>query len=216
MFKKLEYEKECRYPYKLIIFVFLDILVSIMLYYVIELSATCISLKRVMISLLIAFAVLFAMSLTFKFERETSCIDPLTGVYNRRKLYIDMNKLIKNKSKFELVFIDLNNFKEVNDLYGHEAGDKILQNFGVKASKLGNNVTCYRTGGDEFILLSNNEKSIESIQEFNCLCEFNFSYGISRFLEDVIGLESTEVIIDKILTNADKKMYKRKRESKEG
>ena len=210
MIRKLEYEEKRRYPCKLMIFVFVDILISIISYYAIEQSLINIPLKKVMISLLITFAILLAVSYTLKFEREISSIDPLTGVYNRRKLYVDLNKLIKNKRNFELVFIDLNNFKEINDSYGHEAGDEILGKFGERASNLGSNITCYRTGGDEFVLLANNTNcSIEK------LGGFDFSHGVSRFPEDTIGIKNTNEIIDKLLSSADKKMYKRKCEMKQ-
>ena len=209
MFKRLRFKDECRRPCKLMMLVMLDIIFTIVLYYVIEYNVTNVSSKIVMVSILITFSVLFAMFLTLKFERKLSCIDPLTGVYNRRKLYIDLNKLIKNKNKFEIIFIDLNNFKEINDSYGHETGDEILGKFGERASNLGENITCYRTGGDEFILLANNTNC--TIEKLN---GFNFSHGISRFPEDTIGIENPNDIIDKLLSSADKKMYKRKREMK--
>ena len=209
MVRKMKFKEICRCPCNLLVVIFLDIVISLILYFIIEESINYISLKRVSISLLISISILIAMFFTFKFEREISCIDPLTGVYNRRRLYIDLNKLVKSKSKFELMFIDLNNFKEINDLYGHEAGDKILGKFGEKASNLGSNITCYRMGGDEFVLVANNTNY--SIEKLN---GFNFSYGTSRFPEDAIGIQNPNDIIDKLLTNADNKMYKRKREIK--
>jgi diguanylate cyclase (GGDEF)-like protein len=84
--------------------------------------------------------------------------DPLTGLYNRAYLEEVGTKLLIEAKRENLVvalaFIDLNNFKAVNDIYGHEKGDEVLK--GV-AEELQNSFRKYdiiaRYGGDEFIVL---------------------------------------------------------------
>ena len=82
--------------------------------------------------------------------------DPLTGALNRRGLFDDLQKRVDTSKddKFSLYYIDLNKFKAINDTYGHEAGDRVLQLFtevvrahAPLAHVLG------RIGGDEFVLL---------------------------------------------------------------
>lgn len=82
--------------------------------------------------------------------------DVLTGLPNRRSLFEDANEiLVKNENSAALFFIDMDNFKYINDTMGHEFGDlliknaseRLMQNLPVKSS-------LYRLGGDEFILLS--------------------------------------------------------------
>ena len=84
--------------------------------------------------------------------------DSLTGALNRRGLFDEVQKRIdaSSQKKFTLYYIDLNNFKVINDTYGHEAGDRVLQLF-TEVVRAHAHVThsLGRIGGDEFILLFN-------------------------------------------------------------
>ena len=84
--------------------------------------------------------------------------DPLTGALNRRGLFDDLQKRVDTSKddKFSLYYIDLNKFKAINDTYGHEAGDRVLQLF-TEVVRAHAHVThsLGRIGGDEFILLFN-------------------------------------------------------------
>lgn len=84
--------------------------------------------------------------------------DDLTDIYNRRyinqALPLAISKCSKNEVPLSLIFTDLDSFKAVNDLYGHEAGDYLLREF---AAELQNNIRqntdwVARYGGDEFLL----------------------------------------------------------------
>nr|WP_239454202.1 GGDEF domain-containing protein [Bacillus suaedaesalsae] len=84
--------------------------------------------------------------------------DPLTGIPNRRKLKEKLEKLMveskRNQTSFSILFIDLDNFKMINDEYGHETGDWFL----VKVTERINNClpkNCFlaRWGGDEFAVI---------------------------------------------------------------
>jgi diguanylate cyclase (GGDEF)-like protein len=90
--------------------------------------------------------------------RELAVRDALTGLYNRRELHRFLTyELIKSqryKHPFSLLMMDIDNFKEINDRYGHRIGDEILQRV---AQVLINNVRACdlpaRYGGDEFIVV---------------------------------------------------------------
>ena len=82
----------------------------------------------------------------------------LTGLFNRRlmlkMLKFEMNRSIRNKKPFTLIMTDIDNFKEINDSYGHNTGDKFL----IGASKLllksiRKSDIVSRWGGDEFLIL---------------------------------------------------------------
>jgi two-component system cell cycle response regulator len=80
--------------------------------------------------------------------------DELTGVYNRRFLFNDAERLLAERHHVDLVFIDLDNFKIVNDTFGHLAGDRILRDVGdvfTRATRDQDIVARY--GGDEFVML---------------------------------------------------------------
>lgn len=114
-------------------------------------------------------------------------IDPLTKVYNKRKYREDIKRLLYNYKRynhsFVLIYIDMDNFKQINDTYGHLKGDCILRNT-VKQiqNKLRYSDKVYRIGGDEFALILrtctvyNAEKTIKKILKNISL---KFSYGIS-------------------------------------
>jgi len=99
--------------------------------------------------------------------------DILTDTPNR-KLFTNTleNEIFKVKDKetiHAVLFIDLDNFKEVNDTLGHDYGDELLKNVAlmIKTSIRKDDIVS-RAGGDEFFILMRN---IKEISEINCLCE---------------------------------------------
>ncbi len=84
--------------------------------------------------------------------------DPLTGLYNRRMFYellnAELEKAQRRNYKVAVVFVDLDNFKLVNDAYGHEFGDKLLSTLAqVIRESFRREDTVARYGGDEFVAL---------------------------------------------------------------
>lgn len=90
--------------------------------------------------------------------------DELTGLKNRTSMHLEIEDDIKHlkdfKTKFAVLFLDLNKFKELNDTLGHDAGDAMLIE---TASRLKDSVRCedivFRLGGDEFLVLLKNIKN---------------------------------------------------------
>jgi diguanylate cyclase (GGDEF)-like protein len=90
--------------------------------------------------------------------RESALRDPMTGLHNRRFLqeYVDIlvSYTDRNKSSFTVLMADLDYFKQINDTYGHEAGDATLK---ALAKELTNSVRAsdlvIRYGGEEFLIL---------------------------------------------------------------
>jgi diguanylate cyclase (GGDEF)-like protein len=84
--------------------------------------------------------------------------DPLTGLLNRRVmetvLQREFNRARRYKSPLSVVFIDLNDFKAVNDTYGHDCGDDMLQFLGSNLVKMSRDSDVVaRFAGDEFVLI---------------------------------------------------------------
>ena len=96
--------------------------------------------------------------------------DPLTGLANRTLLQDQLKQAIDHALEFgvlgALAFLDLDNFKHINDNFGHEAGDVVLQEI---ASRLKANMrehdTVARVGGDEFVLVINDQPSAEHVAD---------------------------------------------------
>lgn len=95
--------------------------------------------------------------------------DPLTGALNRAALFDRLNHAIlryrQTEQKIAIFFIDMNDFKIINDRYGHEAGDRLLHNvaYNIRAC-LRNSDTVCRFGGDEFIVMIEDVKHQEHLQ----------------------------------------------------
>jgi diguanylate cyclase (GGDEF)-like protein/predicted Zn finger-like uncharacterized protein len=90
--------------------------------------------------------------------RNLAMVDPLTGLYNRRfaeqRLAAEVARSERKGHPLTILTLDLNNFKQINDTYGHPAGDLVLQEF---AAHLNNVIRggdlAVRLGGDEFLVL---------------------------------------------------------------
>ncbi len=146
-------------------------------------------------------------------------IDPLTGIY--RKNYLnDMGvKLLKNKERFALIVLDLDDFKMINDTYGHQIGDNVLKEFvNLVKNKIRKDDIFARWGGEEFLLLmrgtslKNVKKRIESIRKdidkhkFETAKHITCSFGISCSRPDDD--------MDNLLYRADKALYEAKARGK--
>jgi len=90
--------------------------------------------------------------------RNLAMIDPLTGLYNRRfgeqRLAAEVARSERRGHPLTVLTLDLNNFKEINDTYGHPAGDQVLQEFATRLNKVirGSDLAV-RLGGDEFLVV---------------------------------------------------------------
>lgn len=152
-------------------------------------------------------------------------VDELTQIYNRNGLKIKINKLLedKNIAQYALIFIDLDDLKQVNDVYGHYCGDLYLKQMtNVLKTISGEKCLVGRLGGDEFIVFFHHYDSMEKLNnDINQLNEIRdqivlladdhsvnlaFSYGVCY------GTESTD--LQRMIEIADYKMYENKRKRK--
>lgn len=107
--------------------------------------------------------VLFEILLTQWRNREKqikmiSQIDPLTGIFNRRKIGLELVLCESSEQPYALVLLDLDYFKSVNDNYGHDTGDMVLMNVAeILSSILSVEDIVGRFGGEEFIILLKNK-----------------------------------------------------------
>ena len=153
--------------------------------------------------------------------------DPLTKLPNRNMMQIQLKKALlvakREGSKLAIVFIDLDNFKDINDSIGHDAGDELLIEAGERIkSSVRVTDTVARLGGDEFILLLENIKTdacIEKVTEkvrANLAMPYSLkgqaayssaSIGVTVFPDDGGELEL-------LLKNADQAMYGAKQQGR--
>ena len=117
--------------------------------------------------------------------------DPLTNVYNRTGLVDRLDDMIhQSGNQFAVLAIDLDNFKQINDVYLHKTGDDFLTWFAwlLKANLRGNDIVA-RVGGDEFVVILN---KIEQKSNISGYCEklyANFAFSIEeRFRSLGVGM----------------------------
>jgi diguanylate cyclase (GGDEF)-like protein len=172
---------------------------------------------RLVVKVNLAEEKLFTLSIT----------DELTGIYNRR-YFIDLARHEQAKAQrygdvFTVALLDLDDFKNINDTYGHQIGDQVL----IQVAKIcKENIRlpdiCARYGGDEFVFLfaaTGKEKtrmclerisediSNNPIQHDGCKIKIHVSIGLTEFA-------NKELILDDMLREADMALYQAKRTGK--
>lgn len=79
--------------------------------------------------------------------------DPLTGLFNRAPFVESVSERIAAGDSFSIIFLDLDGFKTLNDVYGHLAGDEALRVVAARMAGVCEDAVCARFGGDEFALV---------------------------------------------------------------
>lgn len=145
--------------------------------------------------------------------------DGLTGARSRLFLIQESARLLDSQIPFSLVYLDLNGLKQVNDTYGHQAGDAYLCRF-VKMlqRQIRPEDTLARFGGDEFILLlprcprQTAESRMESIREYMCANGPRLHFFDSFAAGCTDTTEAT--CLEDLITLADQRMYQKKEEGR--
>lgn len=157
---------------------------------------------------------------------ELAIRDSLTGLYNRRYLLNRLDEIVAEYSRcgrnFCLSIIDIDHFKEVNDTYGHQAGDYVLKEFALTISSTVRQYDLVgRYGGEEFIVITTSAKAQETASMIERVMamvrgsvfiyqghkmHFTFSCGVADSLEFLREGFSVEAMIGL----ADKRLYKAK------
>lgn len=111
--------------------------------------------------------------------------DELTSIYNRRKLIKYIEELEKNNIEYNFLFIDLDNFKGLNDSLGHEEGDGILKEVSKILLKFASdNVKIGRLGGDEFVVIKVGKCNESDLKIFanKIIKNLNKKYNFGKFI----------------------------------
>ena len=147
--------------------------------------------------------------------------DTMTGIYNRRYFFkLATQRFIDSKETLYAVMIDIDKFKNVNDTYGHQVGDKVIKKFAQIVKNYIDDTTIFgRLGGEEFALICN-FKSLSEIQkrveiirmaierdeiilENKKELKFTVSLGFAK-------ANNTHQTIDDLLKDADDALYEAK------
>ncbi|WP_238084865.1 putative bifunctional diguanylate cyclase/phosphodiesterase [Pseudescherichia vulneris] len=151
--------------------------------------------------------------------------DPLTELSNRLFFWDNLNKTIeiaeKNKSSVTVMLFDLDRFKEVNDTYGHDAGDMLLRLISQRLLSMSLPAELlYRLGGDEFAILSSDLTENHAVKLAQKICDcINQPYTIYSIIINIttcVGIvnSETERRSDYLYKFADLALYEAKNEGK--
>ena len=156
-------------------------------------------------------------------ERRFARIDGLTGIHNHRffkeALRLEIERSRRYKTSFTLAYLDLDNFKAVNDKFGHQEGDRLLKALAYQLRKtLRTNDTVGRLGGDEFAILLPQIAPVKvpcllkrvqaQLQEsISSRWLVSFSIGVVIFAESPVSVEAA-------IAQADRVMYDIKKSGK--
>jgi diguanylate cyclase len=147
-------------------------------------------------------------------------VDELTGLYNRRAFY-EYGKVLANnsqrtKDEMAMVLMDIDNFKTINDSYGHAAGDAALKQIGhILLQRLRKSDVFARIGGEEFGMLlpsTSLDRAAQLAEELRRVIEnCTVSYGEQDFnVTASFGVTSAVSDIDSLVRQADMAMYQSK------
>lgn len=131
-------------------------------------------------------------------QKKLSLLDPLTGLFNRRFLHEEfptLAKAISDDEKLGILFIDVDDFKLINDKHGHLIGDEVLKNISktIQYNLKGNDFVI-RYGGDEILVLLRNtdQDNVEFVAEkLRILVKNSVSRGIKQGLKTTISVGAT-------------------------
>jgi diguanylate cyclase (GGDEF)-like protein/PAS domain S-box-containing protein len=167
----------------------------------------------------VTFSDVTALEQKSKTFEEKASIDALTGIFNKDKFYEmisnDIEAAKKNKSNLSLIFFDIDHFKGINDTYGHQTGDDVLQQLATVIRECIREMDIFaRWGGEEFIVLlprtdmDNALKVAEKFRkevmntDFKDIKQMTCSFGVTT-------LNSNDDV-DKFVNRADRGLYKAK------
>lgn len=173
----------------------------------------------------IDIVIIIIMARQFRARDEQATTDFLTGLSNRRGLYRTLVRKIENEKPFALIYLDLGNFKFINDNYGHAFGDHLLKVVaGQMKDHIGKKDILTRIGGDEFVIIMDEVEGVEERAEklVEVLCEkkalvvegssvelyIDAYAGIVKYPEDSVDYEQ-------LIKYADIAMYQASHEKKE-
>ena len=169
--------------------------------------------------LLIGPALTFSLLVAFVYIQSKNMeLDFLTGLYSRKELeyYVDLlNKRKNSKKQYGGLMIDIDNFKSINDVYGHDAGDRVLREVSDAFQKCFRNTDFVaRIGGDEFVAICEIQsysdleiivkRARNQVDMINTFSRFPFLISVS------IGFDCWDlkkVAKDEFMIHIDKKMY---------
>ncbi|HDM8167210.1 TPA: GGDEF domain-containing protein [Vibrio harveyi] len=161
------------------------------------------------------FVLVFSVGVSLYLYRQSNT-DNLTGLRNRRSLQLKYRQGIPKD--LAVLYLDINHFKQINDTFGHRAGDKVLQLLSLKIHRVWAGRS-YRIGGDEFILLGyptevQLSRAVEELSSLDVKDEQSDGLNVVTISVGVSAKRERSVSLEQALHLADEDMYSSKQASR--
>lgn len=177
--------------------------------------------SAILVSICLAYDYIFS-----KFQEnlyEQSYTDTLTGLNNRRSidetLFKELEKQKRHYTNLSFSILDIDDFKMINDEFGHLVGDRVLKDFSLLLSEnIRVNDIVGRWGGEEFCVISTNTSLAEAISLLDRLREkiSMYDFGLKKNLTCSFGVSylKKDFNLESLIQQADKMLYKAKQNGK--
>ncbi len=164
--------------------------------------------QRTIIYLVVISIILFTAYLVMNILNRNK-IDALTGVQNRRALDAYLQALDRKHDDISGIMIDIDNFKSVNDTYGHDVGDAVLKQLGsILVKRDDGDTRVYRYGGEEFSVLTSFQQHLSVVELAESIRRDVADSTWPQGLKITISLGvATHLAPDKVLLEADQRLY---------
>lgn len=149
-------------------------------------------------------------------------IDGLTGLYNRKEIQNQIEKALSDvkKEQFSLVMLDIDNFKQVNDTYGHQEGDAVIVALAdiLRNRRTGLMQSSGRWGGEEFMVLLRGTDSASAAYIADLMRECFANTSFPGIRPQTVSLGVTQAreddTVDSLCTRVDTALYRAKKGGK--
>lgn len=177
-------------------------------------------------SLVVWPGIVFSLIIAYIYmQNKTMAKDYLSGLFNKKEFDLFLDDLISRKPKkgFVGLIIDIDNFKYINDTYGHDAGDKVIQQVGILLNNsFRTNDFLARIGGDEFAVIVRfhtthpsvlKKRIVNNLKKFNQSNQFDFDISLS--IGYATWSKKENLGKEKFFNRIDRNMYQQKNMQKE-
>lgn len=157
-------------------------------------------------------------------DARRSTRDPLTGLLNRRGLdsaVLDLwDDAVRNGDSIAVAMVDVDKFKAVNDIHGHDAGDRVLVDIARRLDQVvGNRGVASRSGGEEFVVVMTGERTdiefrlveaVAMVHDRRDVVPITASFGVAVLESDSVLWHAGQSIVGRMLRMSDAMMYRAK------
>jgi len=197
--------------------------VGVLALYRAEQDAFTVDHLRILLAISAKIGLSVENALKYQQAEDSATTDYLTGLPNARSLFVHLSRELarcrRTGTSLAVMVCDLDNFKQINDLYGHLEGDNLLKDFAARLNEVCRGYDYVaRMGGDEFVVVAPGLKQEDSDEKASRLNELAIAAGHKIAGRNLVGLSvgtafcpSDGFDVERLLAEADRRMYSMKK-----